>query len=156
MKRLLGRIGLFVSCGFIYYMIECFYRGYSDISMFILAGLLGVFCIDTPNNIWSFNLDYGLQVLISTIFCIIGEGITGLIINVWLGLNVWNYSNLWGTFFFGQCNVFFCVIWMLIVGLFGIFYCDGYDYYICHMLPCPYYKIGNKVFFKMKKGKFDV
>ena len=91
-------------------MIECFYRGYSDISMFILAGLLGVFCIDTPNNIWSFNLDYRLQVLISTIFCTVGEGITGLIVNVWLGLNVWNYSNLWGTFFFGQCNIFFCVI----------------------------------------------
>lgn len=48
------------------------------ISMFILACICGVFFIDTPNNIYSFELDYGLQILISTIstiLCTIGEGI---------------------------------------------------------------------------------
>lgn len=62
------------------------------ISMFILACICGVFFIDTPNNIYSFELDYGLQILISiisTILCTIGEGITGLIVNTWLDLNVW-------------------------------------------------------------------
>ncbi len=37
-------LSLFAVMGFIYYMIEIVWRGYSHISMFILAGVCGV-CI---------------------------------------------------------------------------------------------------------------
>lgn len=60
--------------------------------MFILSGILGVLCIDSPNNIFGYDLDYSIQVLISTILCTLGEGITGLIVNVKMGLNVWDYN----------------------------------------------------------------
>ena len=154
MKKFIGKLGLFLSCGFIYCMIEILFRGWSHWSMFILTGFLGVFCVDSINNTLSFDCDYIVQILISTILCTIGEGISGIILNVWLQLNVWDYSKMaFGTFFFGQCNVIFCVAWLLIVGLFAIFYCDAYEYYIMKIDPCPYYKINGKMFLRFKERK---
>lgn len=154
MNHGVSRIGLFLSCGLIYCMIEILYRGYSHWSMFVLAGLLGVFCVDPINNILSFDCDYIIQILVSTVLCTFAEGITGIIVNIWLGLNVWDYSNMrFGTFFFGQCNIVFCGAWALIIGLFAIFYCDAYNYYIAKEEPCPYYKILGKQIFKFKERK---
>lgn len=152
-KTIIKKIGLFLTSGYIYYFIEYLYRGYSDISMFILAGLLAVFCIDTPNNIYGFDLDYTIQILISTILCTIGEGCCGLIVNVWLRQNVWDYSQLIGTFFFGQCNIFFVFAWALLIGLIGIPYCDAYNYYICKIGEKPYYKMFGRTIIKFKKRK---
>ena len=154
MKKFIGKLGLFLSCGFIYCMIEILFRGWSHWSMFVLAGFLGVFCVDSVNNVLSFDCDYIVQILISTILCIIGEGISGIILNVWLQLNVWDYSKMaFGTFFFGQCNVIFCVAWALIIGLFAIFYCDAYNYYILKIEPCPYYVIFGHKFLQFKERK---
>ena len=153
MKKFIGKLGLFLSCGFIYCMIEILFRGWSHWSMFVLAGFLGVFCIDSINNVLSFDCDYIVQILISTILCTIGEGISGIILNVWLQLNVWNYSKMtFGTFFFGQCNVLFCFAWMLIISII-IFYCDAYNYYILKIEPCPYYIIFGHKFLQFKERK---
>lgn len=137
---------LFIACGAIYVSIELLFRGYSHWSMFILAGILGVFCIDTPNNIYGFDLDYRIQVAISTILCTLGEGLTGLYVNIYKGWNVWNYSSLPFTFFWGQCNLFFVLAWAAIIGLFGIWFCDAFNFYIAHIDPVPYYVINKKVF----------
>ena len=154
MKKFIGKLGLFLSCGFIYCMIEILFRGWSHWSMFVLAGFLGVFCVDSIHDTLSFDCDYIVQILISTILCTIGEGISGIILNVWLQLNVWDYSKMaFGTFFFGQCNVIFCVAWALIIGLFAIFYCDAYNYYILKIEPCPYYVIFGHKFLQFKERK---
>ena len=153
MKKFIGKLGLFLSCGFIYCMIEILFRGWSHWSMFVLAGFLGVFCIDSINNVLSFDCDYIVQILISTILCTIGEGISGIILNIWLQLNVWDYSKMtFGTFFFGQCNVLFCFAWMLIISII-IFYCDAYNYYILKIEPCPYYIIFGHKFLQFKERK---
>ena len=152
MKYILGKLGLFISVGFTYYMLECFFRGYSHWSMFLLAGLLS-FVIDGVNNILSFECDYLIQVLIVTTLCTIAEGCCGLIVNVWLQLNVWNYSKLWGTFFFGQCNTFFVIVWLVLIALIGIPLCDAYNYYILKIEPCPYYIIFGHKFLQFKERK---
>ena len=153
MKKFIGKLGLFLSCGFIYCMIEILFRGWSHWSMFVLTGFLGVFCVDSINNMLSFDCDYIVQILISTILCTIGEGISGIILNVWLQLNVWDYSKMaFGTFFFGQCNVLFCFAWMLIISII-IFYCDAYNYYILKIEPCPYYVIFGHKFLQFKERK---
>ena len=74
--------------------------------------------------------------------------------NVWLKLNVWDYSNLKGTFALGQCNIFFVFAWVVLIALIGIPYCDAYNYYICKDGETPYYKIGNKVIFKFKERPY--
>lgn len=153
MKKFIGKLGLFLSCGFIYCMIEILFRGWSHWSMFVLAGFLGVFCIDLVNNVLSFDCDYIVQILISTILCTIGEGISGIILNVWLQLNIWDYSKMaFGTFFFGQCNILFCFAWMLIISII-ILYCDSYNYYILKIEPCPYYIIFGHKFLQFKERK---
>lgn len=144
-EYILGRLGLYLLCGIIYYCIELLYRGYSHYTMMILAGFLAIFCIDTPNNIYSFDLDFRIQVIISTILCTLGEGISGLVLNTWLSLNVWDYSRLWGTFFWGQCNVMFVGAWVLLV-IVGILLCDWWNYIICHIEPFPYYRMNKYKF----------
>jgi hypothetical protein len=151
-KKLIKKSALFVIIGLLYVMCEILFRGYSHISMFLLAGICGVFFIDTPNNIYSFELDYTLQILISTILCTLAEGITGLVVNVNMGLNVWDYSSMtFGTFFFGQCNLIFVFAWVILVGLIGIPLCDAYNYYVCKSGEAPYYKIFGKIVLKFKK-----
>lgn len=153
MNNIIRAFVLFVVIGFLYYNVELIFRGYSHISMFLLAGLCGVLFIDTPNNLYSYDLNYLVQVGISTILCTIAEGICGVIVNIWLNLGVWNYSKLWGTFFFNQCNVFFVGAWILIIGFVGIPLCDFINYYWFNIEPCPYYKINGKIVFKFKKKK---
>lgn len=154
LKHIIRKAILFCFCGSFYYGIEICYRGYSHISMFLLAGFCGVFLIDPVNNVLSYDVGYLIQITISTVLCTIAEGITGLIVNVWLGLGVWNYSNLPFTFFFGQCNLFFVGAWALIIGLIGIPFCDAYWYYICKDDEQPYYKICGKEFFRMPERKW--
>jgi len=45
----------------------------------------------------------------------VGEAITGLIVNVWLGLNVWHYNIM--PFLWGQCSVPFMVAWFILAGV---------------------------------------
>lgn len=154
MKLIVKRLILFIIIGILYVICEYLFRGYSHISTFLLAGICGVFFIDTPNNKYSFELDYIIQIIISTILCTIGEGITGLVVNTWLGLGVWDYSSLpYGTFFFGQCNMLFVFAWILLIGLIGIPLCDAYNYYICKDGEPPYYKLFGKLIVKFPKRK---
>ena len=143
---------LFILCGLIYVFCEILFRSYSHSSMFFLAGFCAVFFIDTPNNIYSFDLGYLKQISISTLLCTLAEGITGLYVNVYQGWHVWDYSNLPFTFFFGQCNLFFAFIWALMIA-FAIPFCDAFNYYVCKLEPCPYYKINGKVFFRFPERK---
>lgn len=103
---------LFSIYGSIYYSLEVLYRGYSHISMYILAGVLGV-AIGLINEITP-KINIWLETLIGTIIATIGEGVTGIIVNNILHLNVWDYSNLPFTFFYGQCNLIFCLIWFIL------------------------------------------
>ena len=103
---------LFNIYGSIYYSLEVLYRGYSHLSMFILAGALGV-AIGLINEITP-KINIWLETLIGTIIATIGEGVTGIIVNNILHLNVWDYSNLPFTFFYGQCNLIFCLIWFIL------------------------------------------
>lgn len=105
-------IALFLIYGSIYYSLEVLYRGYSHTSMFILSGVLGV-AIGLINEITP-KINIWLETLIGTIIATIGEGITGIIVNNILHLNVWDYSNLPFTFFCGQCNLIFCLIWFIL------------------------------------------
>ena len=105
-------IALFLIYGSIYYSLEVLYRGYSHVSMFILSGVLGV-AIGLINEITP-KINIWLETLIGTIIATIGEGVTGIIVNNILHLNVWDYSNLPFTFFYGQCNLIFCLIWFIL------------------------------------------
>lgn len=92
-KNILKMIVLLFIGGTIYFNIEMLWRGHSHISMFILGGICFV-AIGAINEYIPWSMGIVQQSLIGA--CIVTglEFITGLIVNVWLGLNVWDYSNL--------------------------------------------------------------
>lgn len=144
-KWLFSQLATFLLFGTIYYIIEVLYRGYSDISMFILAGFLSIF-IGGLNELFSYEMPLQLQAFISMIFATVAEGITGILLNVVLKLEIWDYSNLPGTFFCGQCNVFFCAAW-LILSVVCIVLQDCLIYYVLKINDeRPHYHFYNKVF----------
>lgn len=142
---------IFIFGGSVYTCLEILWRGFSHISMFILAGFVSIFIALLNDTAFTYEMDFRLQILISSLFCIIGEGVTGLIVNKILGLNVWCYDNLFGTFFFGQCNIFFCFAWIGIC-IFAIPLLDFIEYFWFNGRK-PYYKIGNIIIFKEKENK---
>ena len=113
--RLVRYVTLWLWGGFTYYMIEIAWRGYSHPSMFIVGGMCLV-AIGALNNYLPWHLGFVWQVLIGAVIVLILELISGLIVNVWLGLAVWDYShltiNLWG-----QVSLLFFFLFMPVVAL---------------------------------------
>lgn len=82
-----------------YYIIEILYRGFSHWSMFVVGGTVFLFCtyqgveMKWTEPIW-------IQILRSTVFATSLEFITGIIVNKYLDLSVWDYTDqpfhLWG------------------------------------------------------------
>ena len=79
--------------GLIYILIELLWRGHTHISMFILGGVCFV-AIGLINELFPWELGIVWQSMIGTVIVTVCEFITGLVVNVWLGLNVWDYSNM--------------------------------------------------------------
>lgn len=106
---ILKEIILFLIGGSIYIGIEIAYRGRSHYSMFIVGGLCFIF-IGLINYFFTWEMPLISQMFISTFIILSLELVSGLIVNVGLGLDVWDYSdqpyNLWG-----QICLLFGVIW---------------------------------------------
>ena len=152
MKQLIKQIAIFLIIGLTYFGIEMIARGRSDFSMIICAGTIGVI-VGLLNDVFSYDMLVQTQLFIGTIVATVCEGITGLILVGKYGYNpVWDYSDLWGTFFFGQCNILFCVIWTGLVFV-AILIADSIDYYLFDG-ERPYYKVRkDKVWFMLPEKK---
>ena len=96
--------------GATYLTIEVCYRGFSHLSMYLLAFVIGL-VIGGLNEFYPY-MDLKLQCLFGMIIATLGEGIVGIIVNNILHLNVWDYSSLPFTFFAGQCNLLFSIAWL--------------------------------------------
>ena len=111
-KCILKLIILFIIGGTIYVSLELLFRGRSHISMFILGGFCFVL-IGGINNYISWEMPLILQMIIGAVVITTLEFITGYIVNIRLGLNVWDYSNQPFNIM-GQICLSFSFLWMLI------------------------------------------
>ena len=93
MKRYHKEIILGFIGGLLYIIIELIWRGYSHWTMFVLGGICFVF-LGRINELISWNMPLWQQALIGTAIITGLEFITGCIVNLWLGWNVWDYSNV--------------------------------------------------------------
>ncbi len=126
-NKSLKYILLFLIGGFAYGAIENLTRGYSHISMFIAGGICFILIGELNERVsWDFSL-VG-QMAISAVIITLVEFITGLIVNVWLKLDVWDYSDLPYNIM-GQVCLLFTNIWFF-VSLFAIFLDDYLRYYL--------------------------
>ena len=144
-KHILKNITIFVVCGLVYYFGEMIFKSNhtSHWTMFVCAGLIGLIA-SLLNNFFTFNMLLQWQLGISAVIATAIEGITGVILACFNnGLNpVWDYSQLWGTFCYGQCNAFFCMIWA-VLSFVAILIGDSIEYYIFNEGERPYYCINS-------------
>jgi uncharacterized membrane protein len=103
---------LFLTGGNLYYLIEILWRGYSHFTMFILGGICFIF-IGLINEKFTFNMPLVKQQLISALIITILEFLAGMILNIGLGLNIWDYSNLKYNLF-GQISLQYSILWFLL------------------------------------------
>ena len=94
----------------IYVIIEKLYRGYSHWTMFLLGGICFI-ALGLINEVMPWDMPLLLQMFIGGIIITVLELITGCVVNLWFGWNVWDYSelpfNLWG-----QISLFSSIVWV--------------------------------------------
>ena len=103
---------LFGIGGILYLIIELMWSGSSHWSMFILGGacFLVVGLINEKNR---GRLPLLLQMLISSIIITVLEFVTGYIVNIKMGLGVWDYSELPYNIM-GQVCLLYTVLWFFL------------------------------------------
>ena len=94
----------------IYVVIEKLYRGYSHWTMFLLGGICFI-ALGLINEVMPWDMPLLLQMFIGGAIITVLELITGCVVNLWFGWNVWDYSelpfNLWG-----QISLFSSIVWV--------------------------------------------
>ncbi len=128
---------LFITGGFSYGIIENFSRGFSHISMFIAGGICFIL-IGLLNEVYSWKMALISQMVISSLIITSVEFISGIIVNLWLGQNVWDYSKMPYNFL-GQICLLYTVIWFFL-SLLAILMDDYLRYYLLKEEK-PHYKI---------------
>ncbi len=92
MKRFSEYIFMWALGGIIYYAFEIYFRGFSHWTMFVLGGICLMFftwqglTVKWADPLW-------LQVGRCVVFVTACEFITGIVVNKWLGWNVWDYTD---------------------------------------------------------------
>jgi uncharacterized membrane protein len=135
MKTLGKHIFLFVVGGTIYLGIELIFRGYSHYSMFFLGGLCFV-CMGLINEVLSWGTPLWKQSIIGGAITTLLEFITGCIVNLWLGWNIWHYNRF---DILGQVCIPFFFVWCGL-SIVGIILDDWLRYWIFKEEK-PHYKL---------------
>lgn len=103
---------LFFLGGGIYYFIEILWRGFSHISMILCGGC----CFLSVGKVASFlkgKVSLLTKMLIGTGIITSLEFVTGMIVNVWLKLNVWDYSDMPANLL-GQICLQYSIFWFFL------------------------------------------
>jgi hypothetical protein len=128
---------LFLTGGFAYGAIEIISRGYSHISMLIAGGICFIL-IGLLNEVFSWDMAIISQMVISTLIITTIEFMVGVVVNLWLKLNVWDYSTKPYNIL-GQVCLLYSNIWFFL-SLFAILLDDFLRYYLLKEEK-PRYKI---------------
>lgn len=78
--------------GGIYYAIEILWRGYSHWSMWLLGGVC--FVLIGLLDEWQNHPPLRRQAVQGAVIVTVLEFLAGCIVNLWLGWNVWDYSDM--------------------------------------------------------------
>ena len=93
-----------------YAVIEVAFRGYTHWTMAVLGGIL--FLLLGGINEWiPWEMPLVLQCVIGAVMVTVAEFVAGLILNVWLGLGIWDYSDVPGNIL-GQICPQFIFAWL--------------------------------------------
>ena len=103
-------LAIFTFGGLAYGLLEIIWRGETHISMFVVGGLCFLM-ITAIDSVPLFGGSLLLEAPICAAFVTAAELISGIIVNIFMNLDVWDYSdmplNLWG-----QICLPFSAIWL--------------------------------------------
>ena len=132
--------------GTLYFFMEVVYKtltGNPDHISWTMIIVAFILCI--PLERFGDELPWEMPMILQTIICAVAititELISGLILNVWLGLHVWDYSELPFNFM-GQICLQFSLLWV-VLSFFGIKAFDWIRYTIVGGIR-PQYKMFKK------------
>ena len=103
---------LFLVGGLIYCGIEMLWRGHTHWTMLIVGGLCFLFC-GSINELFDMYMPIWIQMLICAAGITVIEFIAGIILNIILQLNVWDYSNQPFNIL-GQICLLYSFLWFLL------------------------------------------
>lgn len=128
---------LFLIGGFIYVAIELGFRGHSHWTMFLLGGLCFIL-IGGLNNYIPWEMSIIKQGIIGALIVTSLEFIFGLVLNLYLNLGIWNYSNMPFNIL-GQICLPFSIAWFFL-SLVAIF-ADDWLRYVLFKDEKPHYHL---------------
>lgn len=79
--------------GSAYVTVEVFFRARSHWTMFVVAAVVFI-AVGLLNELFSWRTSLIWQVLIGVAMATLVELLTGLVVNVWLGWGIWDYSEM--------------------------------------------------------------
>lgn len=112
MKAVAKHAVLALCGGCVYYAIEVMWRGYSHWTMAALGGICFVL-IGGINEFFTWEMPLALQGVIGAAIVTALELVAGVILNLWLRLGIWDYSNM-PLNFLGQICLPFSLLWILL------------------------------------------
>ena len=98
--------------GLLYGLLEIIYRGHTHWTMVLLAAVLCI-PLDIANERMPWHFPLVLQGLLGGLTITAAELLAGLVLNIWLGLDIWDYSGLWGNLW-GQVCPQFAALWCVL------------------------------------------
>lgn len=128
---------LFLIGGFIYVAIELGFRGHSHWTMFLLGGLCFIL-IGGLNNYIPWEMSIIKQGIIGALIITSLEFIFGLVLNLYLNLGIWDYSNMPFNIL-GQICLPFSMAWFFL-SLVAIF-ADDWLRYVLFKEEKPHYHL---------------
>lgn len=150
--RILCHLFIFLFSGSVYYCMEIIFKKShsSHWTMFMLAGVSALLFIDGLNDIFSYDMDYLLQIIICATAITVGEFIVGTIWNS--NYMIWDYRNMPFNLN-GQICLPFYFLWMFLSAVF-IPFLDFIEWKVFKYNPedPPYYKVFGKKIFQFKGG----
>ena len=115
MSALFKNLILFSIGGIVYVLIELLWRGYTHFSMFLLGGLC-FWLIGMINEKRSRKIPLITQMAIGSAIITVLEFVFGYIVNIRLGLNVWNYADMPFNIM-GQVCLTYALAWFVLSGV---------------------------------------
>ena len=135
--RMVRPLILWMIGGLIYTLLEIVTRGRSHWTMLIVGGLC-FYLIGLINEVIPWEMAFWKQCIIGS-FVVTGiEFVSGCIVNLWLGWNVWDYSHL-PLNLLGQICLPFSLLWVLVSGMAVIL--DDYLRYWLFKEEKPHYRL---------------
>ena len=119
-QYILKQFTLWTAGAMLYGIIEIMFRGYSHISMGILGGICFIIVGEINKHLCN-RLSVFIQMLFCAVIITALEYATGLIVNVRMGLSIWDYSGM-PMNISGQVCLLFFVIWYFLSFIGIIFY----------------------------------